>query len=66
MTTQRERVANKHRFHHIQSIAQIFCKKCSRDVFLGLVILPKWHVENRNAQKGDVVLVQDNNVVRGE
>ena len=59
----KERVTNKHRFDHIQSIVQ---KKWSRDVFPGLVIRPKWHVEGRNVQKGDVVLIQDSNAVRSE
>lgn len=62
----KERVIDKRRFDHIQSIMQIFRKKWSRDLFLGLAIQPKWHVESRNVQKGNVVLVQDNNVVRGE
>ena len=41
-------------------------KNWSRDVFPGLVIRPKWHVESCNVQKGDVVLIQDSNAVRGE
>ena len=56
----------KHRFDHIQSIVQIFWKKWSRDVFPSLLIRPKWHVENRNVQRSDVVLVQDSNAVHGE
>ena len=27
---------------------------------------PKWHTEHRNIKSGDVVLVQDSNLVRGE
>ena len=61
-----KRVTNKHRFDHVQSIGQIFWKKWFRDVFLGLVIRPEWHVGNQNVQKGDVVLVQESNVVHGE
>ena len=41
-------------------------KKWSRDLFLNLAIQPKWHAENRNIQKDNVALVQDNNVVRDE
>ena len=44
----------------------MFWKKWSRDIFPGLVIRPKWHVESRNVQKDDVVLIQDSNAVRGE
>ena len=62
----KESVKIKHKFDHIQSIVQIFWKKCSRDVFPGFVIRSKWHVKNRNVQKGNVVLVQDSNVVRSE
>ena len=35
-------------------------------MFPGLVLEPKWHVERRNVQVGDVVLIQDSNLVRGE
>ena len=38
---------------------------CSREVFPNLVVESKWHVERRNVQPGDVVLVQDANAVRG-
>ena len=62
----KERVINKRRFDHIQSIMQIPRKKWSRDLFLDLAIQPKWHAENRNIQKDNVALVQDNNVVRDE
>ena len=62
----KERVTNKHRFDHIKSIVQMFWKNWSRDVFPGLVIRPKWHVESCNVQKGDVVLIQDSNAVRGD
>ena len=37
-----------------------------RDVFPSLVIQPKWHVEKRNVQTGDIVLVQDINAIRGQ
>ena len=31
-----------------------------------MVIEAKWHTEKRNIQRGDVVLIQDSNAVRGE
>ena len=31
-----------------------------------MLIRQKWHTEKRNVCKGDVVVVQDSNVVRGE
>ena len=35
-------------------------------MFPTLVIQPKWHTEQRNLKIGDVVLVQDSNLVRGK
>ena len=54
------------RFKFIQAVVNNFWKRWSREVFPALVIQPKWHVERRNVMEGDVVLVQDSNVVRGE
>ncbi len=31
-----------------------------------MIIKQKWHVDRRNVQVGDVVLIQDSNAVRGE
>ena len=61
-----ERSSNKYRFDYIQAIVKAFWKKWSRDVFPALVIRPKWHVEQRNLEKGDIVLIQDSNAIRGE
>ena len=36
------------------------------EVFLNMVVHPKWHTEQRNLEVGDVVLVQDSNAVRGQ
>lgn len=30
------------------------------------MILPKWHVKNRNVKKSDVALIQNSNAVHGE
>ena len=60
-----ERVSSKYRFDYIQGIVGRFWKKWTREVFPSLVIRPKWHVERRNVKKGDVVLIQDGNAVRG-
>ena len=53
------------RLNFIQEIVNHFWKRWSREVFPSLVIEPKWHVERRNLSKGDVVMIQDSNVVRG-
>ena len=54
------------RYKFIQSIMNNFWRRWSREIFPSLVIQPKWHVDRRNTQIGDVVLVQDSNLVRGE
>ena len=62
----KERSSNRYRFDFIQSIVAVFWKRWMREVFPSLIIQTKWHTEKRNLQEGDVVLVQDINVVRGE
>ena len=37
-----------------------------QEVFPTLVTQPKWHTEQRDLKVGDVVLVQDANLVRGQ
>ena len=61
-----ERVSNKHRLDFIQAVVERFWQRWSRDVFPSFVIRHKWHVERRNLANGDVVLIQDNNLFRGE
>ena len=55
----------KHRFEFIQSIVNSFWKKWIRDFFPTLLIRNKWHTERRNVKVGDVVLVKDSNIIRG-
>ena len=40
--------------------------KWVRDFFPSLLIRQKWHLQKRNLQVGDIVLIRDLNVVRGE
>ena len=61
-----ERFSSKYRFDCIQGIVGRFWKKWALEVFPSLVLRPKWHVQRRNVEKGDVVLIQDGNAVRGE
>ena len=56
---------NKSRFFFVQSVVNNFWRRWTREVFPNLVIQKKWHTESRNLMKGDVVLVQDINAVRG-
>ena len=55
----------RHRVEFVQSIIKSFWVKWTRDYFPSLIIRQKWHHEKRNVQRGDVVLVQHSNVVRG-
>ena len=61
-----ERCSQNHRFDFLQMLTKQFWVRWSREVFPNLVIQPKWHVEKRELMKGDVVLVQENNMIRGE
>jgi len=62
----KERVSNKFRLDFLQSLVSAFWKKWSREVFPNMVMQPKWHTEKRNLREGDVVLVQDANLMRGK
>ena len=56
----------KDRYKFTQAILNNFWKRWTREVFPALVVEPKWHIERRNVEVGDVVLVQDSNALRGE
>ena len=43
-----------------------FLERSSREVFHSVVDEPKWHVERINVSTGDVVMIQDSNIVREE
>ena len=60
-----EKNSMKHRLQFIEEVVNSFWQRWSRDVFPNLVLEPKWHTERRNAQPGDVVMIQDSNAVRG-
>ena len=61
-----EPVNMRQRFALVQSIADCFWKKMTKDFFPSLIIRGKWHVQRRNVMVGDIVIVQDANVVRSE
>ena len=56
----------RRRFELVQSIVSYFWKKWTRDYFPSLLIQPKWHTAQRNLREGDVVLIQDENQIRGQ
>jgi hypothetical protein len=43
-----------------------FWKKWTRDYFPSLLIQQKWHTAHRNLKVGDVVLIQDSNLIRSQ
>ena len=50
----------------VQDISDSFWKKMTRNYFPSLLIRQKWHTSRRNLKQGDIVLIQDNDSVRGE
>ena len=56
----------KERLNFIQAIVDSFWIKMTRSYFPSLIIEQKWHTDSRNVCIGDIVMVQDSNVVRGE
>ena len=62
----KEPINYRQRFEFVQSIINDFWKRWIRDFFPSLIVEQKWHVEKRNVRVGDVVIVQDSNILRGE
>ena len=56
----------RQRFEFVQQIVNAFWKKWTRDFFPSLLIRQKWHTNYRNIMPGDVVLIQDTNLLRGQ
>ena len=61
-----ERTSQKIRFEYVQQVVEHFWRKWTHDYFTGLILRQKWHVDRTNVKTGDVVLIQESNVVRGE
>ena len=55
----------KHRYQFVQRIIVAFWKKCTRYFFPSLIVRQKWHTARRNESVRNVVLIQDENQVRG-
>ena len=54
------------RLEFIDRMINSFWKKLQHYYFPALLIRQKWHVTKRNMKVGDIVLVQDSNVIRGK
>lgn len=61
----RETVNPRHRHEFIQNLVDAYWKKWTRDFFPSLLVSQKWHVDRRNMQVSDIVIVQDTNLLRG-
>ena len=53
------------RVEFVQKIVDSFWKRWSRDVLPALVIRKAWHTEKRNVEVDDLVVMADNNAIRG-
>ena len=53
------------RYHLVQNVADFFWKKWIELCAPSLIVQRKWHRSSRNLQPGDVVLVMDQNSLRG-
>ena len=56
----------KPRLEFIQNIVANFWRRWQRDYFPTLVVRQKWHVSKRNVVLGDIILLQDSNIVVGK
>lgn len=56
----------RHRVEFVQRIVDSFWQRWSRDVLPALVTRKVWHAERRNVQVDDVVVMADNNALRGK
>ena len=56
----------RRRVEFVQKIVESFWKRWSRDVLPALVIRKAWHTERRDVQVDDIVVMADNNAIRGK
>ena len=61
----RESTTVKYRLDFVEELVGQFWKKWIRDMFPNLIKQPKWHVKIRDVCVGDVVMIQDTNILRG-
>lgn len=56
----------QNRYHLVQTVVEDFWGKWTQLYAPTLIVQRKWHVARRNLRVGDVVIVADKNVLRGE
>ena len=54
------------RYHFVQQIVSAFWKRWTVNFFPSLLIQQKWHTSCRNVMVGDIVLIQDSKLKKGE
>ena len=54
------------RYHLVQNLVNSFWERWTELCAPGLVVQRKWHTAHRNLKRGDVVVVADRNVLRGD
>ena len=60
-----ENANTRKRFTFVQTIVYTFWKRWNSNYFPSLMLRQRWHTSHRNLKIGDVVLIQDSNLVRG-
>ncbi|KAK2555758.1 hypothetical protein P5673_022339 [Acropora cervicornis] len=60
-----EKANNRQQFTFVQTIISTFWKKWRRDYFPSSLIRQKWHPSHRNMKTGDIVLIEDSNLIGG-
>jgi hypothetical protein len=58
--------STQNRYHLVQTAVEDFWEKWTELYAPTLIVQRKWHVFRRNLREGDVVIVADKNVLRGE
>ena len=61
-----QNASTKKRFSYVQRLVDAFWKKWITFFFPSLIIQSKWHHEIRNMMVGDIVLIQDSKMLRGQ
>ena len=54
------------RFKFVQRLVDSFWKRWTESYFPSLIVQQKWHTSQRNVKVGDIVIVQDSNLIRGK
>ena len=59
-------IGEKKRLEFIGKVVDSFWKRWTRDYFQTLIVRSKWHSSSRMMKVGDVVMIRDSNMLRGQ